>query len=220
MSLDGIKSHKLLQDRERGSSLKWRITVVSCLRREPKFLFCLPKWIGLRKGKEDFRPFFELVHEQETLHFAYSYRLKRKGVWKKSSVRSLQICGLLQPQKILSLANQCSTNKSTRKGARASAMTGRSVQSILRTDFKMFPCKITVMHLSKKDEAKRHQFTAWAEGKMKFFWTYVFWARFIFIWKILLTKRTCSFVGRNSWELPRKKQSQREYPYLGCHAQP
>jgi hypothetical protein len=144
MPLDGIKS--LLQDRERSSSLKWRIKVASWLRREPKFLFCLPKWRGLRTCKEDFGPFFELLHEQETQHFAYSQRLKRKGVWKKRSVRALQMCGPLQPRKMLCVSNQRSPSKSTRKVARACEMRGRSVQSILRMDFKMLPYKITVMH--------------------------------------------------------------------------
>ena len=134
-------------DHHRGSSLKWRISVASWLRKEPKFSFCLSKWRALRPRKEDFEPFFELVvHEQETLHIAYSKRMKRKGVWKTRSFRALQTCGLLQPWKILPVANQRSPSKSTKNVARACAMSRRSMQSILRMDFKIFPYKISVVH--------------------------------------------------------------------------
>lgn len=147
MPLDGIKSHKLLQDRDRSSSLKWGFTVASWLRREPKFLFCVLKWRVLRSLKEDFGSFFELfVHEQEILHFTYAHRLKRMEVWKTRSVLAIQNCGPLQPRKVLCVAKQRSPSKSTRKVARACAMTRRSVQSIIHMDFKIFPYKSRVMH--------------------------------------------------------------------------
>jgi hypothetical protein len=62
MPLDGIKSHKLLGDRDRGSSSKWRITVVSWLRREPKVLFVCRNEEGYEHAKKISGHFFNSLY--------------------------------------------------------------------------------------------------------------------------------------------------------------
>ena len=80
MSLDGTKSRKLLQDLDRGSSLKWRITVVSGSEQSPSSCFACRNEECYDRAKKISDHFSNSYTSKKKLHFAYAHRLKRKEV--------------------------------------------------------------------------------------------------------------------------------------------